>query len=467
MFALGMGQPAQAALMTQDLNTLTPTDLANALVGDGIPVSNATLPIGSSISAGTFLGGADSAGGTSAIGFAGGVVLSSGNVAGVVGPNDPDGNASTALGTSGDLDLDVLIENPDDPTNSPTTRDATVLEFDFVPNGNKISFQYIFLSEEYNSFVNGSFNDVFGFFVNGVNCAVVGDPSVPVSINTINNGNPLGSDPKSNPQLYINNDVRDADPSGGDINTGMDGLTVVLNCEAPVNPNVSNHIKLAIADVGDSAFDSNVFLRFDSLNVDTDGDGVADPVDNCPTVANSNQSDTDGDGVGDACEPPVPQPVDTDGDGVADPVDNCLAVSNSNQSDTDRDGVGDVCDPVPEIAIVAPNRVPCTGVRCEVKVSCDAAQTVNCTNTASIFVSSGLLRGSVRADSLLRRSLVKMAAGTANVPPGATGTIKMKLTKQGKKVFRANRGNKIRGMMSITNGAGTLSVVRKIRMSIK
>jgi Tol biopolymer transport system component len=35
---------------------------------------------------------------------------------------------------------------------------------------------------------------------------------------------------------------------------------------------------------------------------DSDGDGIADPFDNCPTVANVDQADSDGDGIGDACE---------------------------------------------------------------------------------------------------------------------------------------------------------------------
>lgn len=35
--------------------------------------------------------------------------------------------------------------------------------------------------------------------------------------------------------------------------------------------------------------------------------------------------------------------IDTDGDGVVDPVDNCLYTSNPTQKDTDGDGIGDAC----------------------------------------------------------------------------------------------------------------------------
>jgi hypothetical protein len=81
---------------------------------------------------------------------------------------------------------------------------------------------------------------------------------------------------------------------------------------------------------------------------DSDGDGVANCIDNCPTTPNPRQNDFDHDGIGDACD----SCWDTDGDGFGDfilgqsvcPVDNCPTVYNPSQTDTDGDGVGDACD---------------------------------------------------------------------------------------------------------------------------
>jgi hypothetical protein len=77
-----------------------------------------------------------------------------------------------------------------------------------------------------------------------------------------------------------------------------------------------------------------------AMEVDTDGDGVPDDDDNCPTTPNSDQSDSDGDGVGDACD----TVNDADGDGIPDDTDNCPTIPNPDQADADGDGLGDVCD---------------------------------------------------------------------------------------------------------------------------
>ena len=235
-------------LVTADLGTgVTPTDLVDNLLGltSGAIVSNVTYS-GADTAAGTFSGG------TGVLGFEEGVMLSSGTIGAAIGPNTAD-NTSTAHALAGDSDLDTLADAE--------TFDAAILEFDFeCPGSSVVSFQYVFASEEYNEFVNDIFNDAFGWFLNGSNIALLPGSATPVSINTVNGGNPLGTD-ASNSSFYVNNDL---DDGGGAILTEADGLTVVLGAEANLNPGV-NHMKLAIADAGDSSFDSWVFLKAGSF----------------------------------------------------------------------------------------------------------------------------------------------------------------------------------------------------------
>ncbi len=72
--------------------------------------------------------------------------------------------------------------------------------------------------------------------------------------------------------------------------------------------------------------------------LDADNDDVVGWIDNCPDIANADQSDTDEDGTGDACDD------DLDGDGIVNGEDNCPATPNANQEDLDGDDVGDPCD---------------------------------------------------------------------------------------------------------------------------
>ena len=77
---------------------------------------------------------------------------------------------------------------------------------------------------------------------------------------------------------------------------------------------------------------------------DRDGDGVPNGTDNCPLVANPDQTDSDGDGTGDACESnPLPG-SDDDGDGVPNDTDNCKGIVNPDQADSNNNGIGDVCE---------------------------------------------------------------------------------------------------------------------------
>jgi hypothetical protein len=102
---------------------------------------------------------------------------------------------------------------------------------------------------------------------------------------------------------------------------------------------------------GKAGFDLDAMAALHSVETegqaDSDGDGIVDPADGCPSLADPAQLDGDADGAGDACDvcPDTPDPaqLDRDGDGVGDTCDNCPSTPNPAQTDTDGDGIGDAC----------------------------------------------------------------------------------------------------------------------------
>lgn len=206
-----------------------------------------------------------------------GMIMATGSCSNVIGPND-SGSSTTGGGN-------FQVNDPDlDQLSTFNTNDAAVLEFDFIPTGDSINFNYSFGSDEYNEYVCGSVNDAFGFFLSGpgingaysnnaINLAVIPNTNgTPVTINSVNNGN-VGSagsanncaqvDPNwmNNTAYYVDNE------NNGDANaTQLDGFTVVLVAEAAVQCGQTYHIKIAIADAGDTAFDSAVFIEGGSFS---------------------------------------------------------------------------------------------------------------------------------------------------------------------------------------------------------
>jgi hypothetical protein len=84
--------------------------------------------------------------------------------------------------------------------------------------------------------------------------------------------------------------------------------------------------------------DDQEAVCLDPNDLDTDQDGTRDTDDNCPEIANPDQSDIDQDGQGDICDD------DIDGDNIENEQDNCPEIPNVDQTDLDEDNIGDQCD---------------------------------------------------------------------------------------------------------------------------
>lgn len=236
----------------------TPAQLVqNVLIGAGVTVNNITFS-GANTQRGSF-----TCVGACNIGLGAGVLLNSGSNANAVGMNNSTG-AGTDTPAGSDPDLNALH-----PTGS-GAQDAAVLEFDFCPALDSIKFRYVWGSEEYSDYVGSSCNDYFGFFINGrgitgkKNIAVIPNstPPIPISINTVNNGNAAALTPPTGPCVNCAY-FRD---NHGSATTQYDGLTTVLTAGHKVCPCELYHMKLAVQDFCDGAFDSGVFLEAGSFS---------------------------------------------------------------------------------------------------------------------------------------------------------------------------------------------------------
>ncbi|MBC8511264.1 MAG: choice-of-anchor L domain-containing protein, partial [Cryomorphaceae bacterium] len=147
--------------------------------------------------------------------------------------------------------------------------DVAILEFDFVPTSDSMEFRYAFGSQEYFTYENTQYNDVFGFFLSGpgiagpwangaINLAVVPNtnPPLPITISSVCNDPP----DIMNPQYFISNQG-----TGLDTIADADGYTTVFTAQALVQCGATYHIKLAIADGSDGGLSSYVWLEAGSF----------------------------------------------------------------------------------------------------------------------------------------------------------------------------------------------------------
>jgi PKD repeat protein len=224
-------------IVVEDLSgSNTAEDLVNILLGENsnVTVSNITVT-GSNQAIGEFSNGGS-------LGFDTGVVMTSGLVSDV--PKSMDTEIDTNLGEAGDADLDTLIDG--------STNDATVLEFDFIPEKSVITFNYRFASDDFPY----DFDDAFGLFVNDDNIALLPNGDV-VAVTNI-----------KGTEYY----------DDSNLNNAFSGSSIVLSAEATVAAGELNHMKFAIADTDDSWVDSGVFIEGNSFISNTAPNAPADPL---------------------------------------------------------------------------------------------------------------------------------------------------------------------------------------------
>ena len=199
--------------------------------------------------------------GTSSFPFADGIVLSTSTAIATQGPNS--GVLSyDAPSWTGDNDLNQAL-------NINNTTNATILEFDFTPLTSKVSFDYIFASEEYHDTATCTYSDGFAFLLKVAgstaayqNLALVPNTTTPVKVTTVHpeipNGCPAineGFFDQFNPVNYP---------------TNFNGQTKIMTATAIVIPGTVYHIKLVIADEQNYKYDSAIFLGGGSFKVGVD-----------------------------------------------------------------------------------------------------------------------------------------------------------------------------------------------------
>ncbi|MBT8271512.1 MAG: gliding motility-associated C-terminal domain-containing protein, partial [Bacteroidia bacterium] len=200
--------------------------------------------------------------------FESGLIMTSGDVNNAPGPEDETiSDGSSAWPGDPDLENAITGLGPGD------TNNASILEFDFIPVIDQLSFDFIFAAEEYGTF-QCTFTDAFAFLLtdsNGVttNLAIVPGTTDPISVLTVRDEAFNGGCPSVNPE-YFDKFYGTGPPEAENpltSPTDFRGHTVTLTAQATVVPNEQYHIKLVVADDGDTLFDSAVFLAAGSFDI--------------------------------------------------------------------------------------------------------------------------------------------------------------------------------------------------------
>lgn len=257
----------------------------NYFLGGGVEVSNVRFNGQLNVNSnqfGTFTN-ADTSGQN--IKLNSGLIIATGDILNAAAPSQPPAGYSTVPPSDGNNVSPSLYYLLQQLGLNYAMNDVGVLSFDFVPQGDRVSFKYVFASDEYTSYVCSQYNDAFGFFISGPfdengnfvniggvtrytneNIAIIpgSNPELPVTINTVNSGNPSGTVQPcvlSNTHLHI--------LQSSETCNRMIGYTIALETKrVDVAPCYKYRIEMATCNVSDWSLPSAVFLGANSFKVD-------------------------------------------------------------------------------------------------------------------------------------------------------------------------------------------------------
>ena len=238
---LGRGKMVAASELPIDTGA-TAVEMAQNIFGSGVVVTGATFS-GDNDSSGIYTNGDTVAPGVTPGDT--GIILSTGDAEDFTNSsgqsNQSNGTSTNTSGVNNDAQLNAAAGS--------STLDAAILDIDFIPTGDVMIMKFVFSSDEYPEYQNSVYQDFVGVWINGtqVNMAVGNGDTDPGNVNGTNNQN-----------LYNDN-------TSDQFNTEMDGFTVTLTLTIPVVHGSTNSIRIAIADVSDSSYDSNLLIAGDSL----------------------------------------------------------------------------------------------------------------------------------------------------------------------------------------------------------
>lgn len=160
------------------------------------------------------------------------------------------------------------------------SQDVVSVEFDVVPKGKKISFDYVFASEGIKGRAGNPGTDIqerykyattMGIWVNAKNTAFVPGTNLPVnSVNIDDTGKYVWA--------------REED---GYFDFGYRVRTPVFNCESAVEPNKSNHVKIAFANTSEGGGASTLFIKGKFSDFSTEPEESGKAAEEEPTVEES------------------------------------------------------------------------------------------------------------------------------------------------------------------------------------